>query len=136
MKQIFLIGVGGSALLATLGYFLWCVLRSFHDMYEDYQLGKELAVLRKEASARQQERRAREQARLANGCQHHFDNCFGALPDEVCCRCGIARTKPSGSCDHQWKIVPGPVPGSQCTLCGRVHSSTGALRPDYPVSKI
>ena len=107
----------GLIALAIL-YFVWMVLRALYLTFEDMWTNRELTRLADEYTEKR--RRSSEEARqrLANGCEHDFDDQGGALPPDVCCRCGLAREKPSGDCDHQWQVQPGIVPRSQCTRCG------------------
>ena len=119
-KFFFYLALGLLGLLAL--YFLWLVLKAFYSIIVDFQVNRDLDQLADELAAKRRERRERERQRLNNGCDHQFDDALGALPPNVCRKCGIERDPPSGDCDHRWKVQPGIVPESVCAKCGKVYS--------------
>jgi hypothetical protein len=56
---------------------------------------------------RREKKRLERQKRLDNGCEHSFDSGLGGFPPGVCPKCGIAREKPVGRCDHVWRRKEG-----------------------------
>lgn len=60
MKKLFLMGIGGMVLVASVGYFLWRVLLACYDVYDDWRFGKELKELERDVAQRRRgERSAR-----------------------------------------------------------------------------
>ena len=114
--QFFLWLFIGLIALAIL-YFLFLVLKAFYVTLEEMWTNRELTKLADEYSERRRNREEEARQRLNNGCQHLFDDQAGALPPDVCCHCGLAKTKPDGDCDHVWRIVPGIIPRSKCEIC-------------------
>jgi hypothetical protein len=120
--QFFLyLGLGLSAIL--LGWFVWLVLKAFYSIFADLRTDRELSQLAMELAEKRRQGRLAAQARLNNGCQHEFDDALGALPPDVCRKCGIGRDPPEGDCDHSWQLLPGIIPESRCTKCGARFSS-------------
>jgi hypothetical protein len=116
MKQYLLIGIGLLGIVGGVLYVLWLTVS---QLYRDWRLGREVEEIR--AASAEMRRKRREQAakRLDNGCDHVFDQGYGEFPPNVCARCGLEKTKPSGPCDHQWQRQDGNTPGSYCTKCGK-----------------
>jgi hypothetical protein len=121
MKESFLIGMVALVVIAGGGYFIWLAARSFHSMYSDWNLGKELDVIRTESDARRKQKGEENQRRLDNGCEHVFDQGFGEFPPGVCRKCGLERERPKGTCDHVWRRAVGAVPGSYCEKCEKKY---------------
>lgn len=103
-------------------WFVWLLGKSLLQMYDDWQLEKELVQLAAESEAHREQRRKQNAQRLDNGCEHEFDTVGYGLPAEACCKCGLEREKPQGPCDHIWRTVPGGAPSSRCERCGKRHS--------------
>ena len=89
MKQLFFWGVGLAGVGAILGYLGWRVALAFYDVYDDYRAGRETDQLRAEKAAMDEKKRQQNEARLDNGCEHQFDDVYGAFPPNVCCKCGM-----------------------------------------------
>lgn len=124
MKQYFLFIVCGMLIGALVLYFLWSLLRACWSLYEDWRLGQDLDELERESEQRRLDREQAAAKRLDNGCDHDFDNsAFGAFPEGVCRKCGLANVRPPGFCDHVWRRKAGSEVGSICEKCGREHSS-------------
>lgn len=115
----------GLVALALL-YFVWLVLHAIYLTIEDLWRNRELGKLAVEYKERRQRNVLEAERRLDNGCEHDFDDQAGALPPDVCCRCGLARQKPPGACDHAWRVMPGIVPRSQCEKCHEEFTSVPA----------
>ena len=117
----------GLLLLGLLGlvvaYFIFMVIRSFVTIFSDMMTNRDLDRLAQEFSQKRKESAAAAERRLNNGCEHSFDDQGGALPPDVCSKCGIARTKPADECDHVWRVMPGVIPQSQCEQCGTKFNS-------------
>lgn len=67
MKKLFFLGILGFGILWLLGFFLYRVGLALVDMYEDYQLSKELKEIEAAAAAKRRQRideKAAEQERL------------------------------------------------------------------------
>ena len=102
-------------------YFLVMVVRAFVIVIMDIRTGRELDRLAAEFAEKRRQTAAEAEERLNNGCAHTFDDRGGALPPDVCCKCGLSRQLPSGNCDHVWRVLPGIVPQSQCEKCGATY---------------
>jgi hypothetical protein len=100
------------ALLYSLGRFVWSV-------YCDMRLYRELDQIQAQSGARRQQKLLDEAKRLDNGCDHSFDSALGGFPPDVCPKCGLARHKPPGRCDHVWRRKEGAALGSYCEKCGK-----------------
>jgi hypothetical protein len=112
----------GLIALAVL-YFLFLVAKSFVVIAQDIWTNRELTKLADEYSDRRKRLKTEAVARLQNGCEHQYDDQAGALPGNVCCRCGLSKEKPPGDCDHVWRVLPGIIPRSQCEKCNQEFSS-------------
>ncbi|HEY6564874.1 MAG TPA: hypothetical protein VIY86_10290 [Pirellulaceae bacterium] len=110
--------------LIALGalYFLWLVLRALYTIFADVRQSRELDELAEALARKRADFRHQAEVRLKNGCEHDFDDACGALPHDVCGKCGIARERPEGPCDHHWQVEPGIIPRSTCKLCGEHFS--------------
>ena len=119
MKQAFLWVISISAVLAVAGFLLWRVVQALASVGEDWKAGREEEEMRQARKEQADKLAARNAERLDNGCEHHFDDTFGMFPPGVCSRCGLAEKPPQGMCDHVWKRIDGPIPGSRCEKCGK-----------------
>ncbi|MCA9165847.1 MAG: hypothetical protein R3C99_03195 [Pirellulaceae bacterium] len=129
MKEYFLFIVGGMLIGALVLYFVWSVLRAFWSLFEDWRLYQELDELERDADQRKAALERNAAARLDNGCEHDFDDsAFGAFPDGVCRKCGLAKKRPPGFCDHVWRRKAGTEVGSICEKCGKEHSSISGVQ--------
>jgi hypothetical protein len=118
---LFLVGL-------VVAYFLFMVLRAVYVTIMEVKTGRELDRLADEFSERREEQLRESQQRLDNGCDHDFGDDGGALPPNVCRKCGLARQRPPGDCDHHWNRVAGIIPQSACSKCGERFSGVpGAL---------
>jgi hypothetical protein len=102
------------ALLYSLARFLW-------SLYQDVKLYRELNTIQAQSEQRREKKRLEQQKRLDNGCEHSFDSGLGGFPPGVCPKCGIAREKPVGRCDHVWRRKEGTAMGSYCEKCGKQY---------------
>jgi hypothetical protein len=120
MKQVFfflvLIALPGAILCALL----YSAGRYLYSLYEDRRELKQLDAIAAESAARRQQRRQEDVKRLENGCQHTFDTGLG-FPPGVCPKCGLAKEKPAGDCDHVWRRVEASTPACSCALCGKTY---------------
>lgn len=107
----------GLVLLFSI-YLVWLVLAAFWSVFSDMLNNRELDQLADEYAGRRKERMAENSVRLENGCSHVFNDPLGALPNDVCMRCGLAKERPLTKCDHVWRILPDPIPSSECEKCG------------------
>ena len=121
MKQFFFFAISIFAAVVAGGYLLWLVMRAFGSVIDDWREGRESKQVRAEKQAMLEKKRLENQQRLDNGCEHNFDESYGAFPPGVCCKCGNEQKKPTGHCDHLWKKIVGPVPSSTCEKCGKKH---------------
>lgn len=124
MKETFYWVMGICGVVAVVGYLGYRVYLAFGDMFQDWQAGREAAQLKQERARLAEQRQEENAKRLDNDCEHVFDDRYGALPPDVCSKCGLARDKPAGACDHIWRVIDGPTPSSQCEKCGRKHGGT------------
>ena len=104
-------------------YCVFAVLKAVYSVIADMMQNRELDKLAAEYSRKRDERKAYESTRLENGCDHKYGDPLGALPAGVCNQCGLAKDRPTGACDHVWRILPGPVPESQCEKCQKKYST-------------
>lgn len=132
MRSKFFLYLGLTLIALIVGYFVWMVVKAFYTIFSDYRSGVELDRLGQQLADKRQERRRMEERRLANGCDHEFDDLGGALPPDVCCKCGIAKVAPEGNCDHVWRFVKGIIPESTCEKCGKRYSGVTAVHVDFP----
>jgi hypothetical protein len=102
------------ALLYSLARFLW-------SLFQDVRLYRELNEIQAQSEQRREKKRLEHQKRLDNGCEHSFDSGLGGFPPGVCPKCGIAREKPGGRCDHVWRRKEGTAMGSYCEKCGKQY---------------
>jgi hypothetical protein len=120
MKQMFFFLVLLVLPAAVLAAMLYSAGRYLYSLYEDRRELKQLDTIAAESGARREQRRQENAKRLENGCQHAFDAGIG-FPPGVCPKCGLAKERPAGDCDHVWRRVEGATPASACALCGRTH---------------
>ena len=116
MKQLFfflvLLVLPASILVAML----YSAGRYLYSLYEDKRELKQLDAIAAESTARREQRRQENDKRLENGCQHTFDAGMG-FPPGVCPKCGLAKERPAGECDHIWRRVEAPMPAQlMCSL--------------------
>jgi hypothetical protein len=102
-----------SALLYSCGRFLVTAFGNWREL-------RQLDAIKAESEAIRERRRLENEKRLDNGCDHAFDTGIGFPPD-VCPKCGLAREKPSGPCDHVWRRTDSPAPASRCEKCGKEY---------------
>lgn len=126
MRGTFFLYLAVMLLALLLLYGIWVVLAAFWTMWREARSNRELDQLAVAYAERRARRREEDASRLNNGCQHEYGHVLGALPEDVCCKCGLARQRPEGGCDHVWRICPGAVPESQCELCGKRYSTAAA----------
>lgn len=126
MKQLFFYVCGGVVALGVVVWALYMIGEALAHVYRDWRLGKELDELQSAGAARREQRRLANEQRLANGCQHDFQSAaVVGLPPGVCLKCGLEKEKPTGGCDHAWRVKPGAVPSSACEKCGKQHRPLG-----------
>lgn len=122
MKHIFFY-VGGGLLAAGLaGWALYMIGEALAQVFRDWRLGRELDQLQAESASRREQRRLANEKRLANGCAHDFSGTAPGLPMGTCPKCGLEREKPTGGCDHVWRVKPGPAPSSVCVKCDKIYN--------------
>jgi hypothetical protein len=120
VRQFFLLSVLILGALAGIIYFVWIVVTA---LYRDWDMGRDVPQIQAESQARREQRIAAAARRLANGCDHSFGEAFAGFPPEACYKCGLERERPSGPCDHVWKLVPDATPYSCCEKCGKRYVS-------------
>ncbi|HHM12076.1 MAG TPA: hypothetical protein ENJ16_00875 [Planctomycetaceae bacterium] len=116
MKQFFFQAVLLAGSAAIVGYFLWKAGKALAIYFRDRRDARRAAA---EAEVLRREREARNQARLDNGCDHRFGETLGGFPPFACRRCGLEQTKPTGPCDHVWRLDTESAPGAVCEKCGK-----------------
>ncbi len=104
-----------ATILAALVYSFFKYL---YTLYDERRELKELDAIQAESAARRERNRERNAQRLSNGCQHAFDEGIG-FPPGVCPKCGLAKEKPQGECDHVWQRVDAAA--SACARCGKQY---------------
>lgn len=97
---------------------LYSFFKYLYTLYEERRELKELDAIQAESAARRERNLERNVQRLNNGCQHAFDAGIG-FPPGVCPKCGLAKEKPTGECDHVWQRVEAAA--SACARCGKQH---------------
>ncbi len=123
MRGQFFAYLGMGLLCLIFFYCVWLVLRALWSVIADTLENREMDQLANEYIERRESRRIEEADRLDNGCEHEYGHILHALPDEVCNRCGLARERPLGACDHVWRVLPGVIPESECELCGKKYGT-------------
>lgn len=126
MRKVFFLSILIGGALAAVVYYLWLVVST---LYRDWAMGRGVDQLRAESEARREQRRVEAARRLDTGCDHDFDETFAGLPPNVCYKCGLERVRPSGPCDHVWKLVPDATPYSYCEKCGKRYVSANLGDP-------
>jgi hypothetical protein len=121
MRELFFYVLGGVLVIAAAGWGLYMIGRAVMQVIGDWKLGRELDELESEGESRREKRKLAQIERLANGCDHDFSSGAIGLPPNVCHKCGVEKEKPSGLCDHVWRVVPGAVPYSQCERCDKIY---------------
>ncbi|MDP6448210.1 MAG: hypothetical protein QGG36_08750 [Pirellulaceae bacterium] len=129
IKSYFLWGVGIFVILSVGGYIATRFMVALYSVFEDWQSRRDDEQLRAESESRREMLRKQNEERLDTGCDHFFDDAYGAFPPDVCCRCGLEQQKPLGGCDHQWQKIDGPLPGSHCVKCGKLHGGAKSSGP-------
>jgi hypothetical protein len=121
MRNAFFLGVILVIPAALVVALLYSLVRFLWSLYQDVKLYRELNDIQSQSEARREKKRVEQQKRLDNGCEHTFDSALGGFPPGVCPKCGIAREKPVGRCDHLWRRKEGTVMGSYCEKCGKEY---------------
>ncbi len=121
MKSVFLYGVIFLIPVALVGWVLYKFGQSLLSMYEDWRISRGLGTVREDREILREQLRVDNDKRLATGCGHDFEDHGLGLPPGTCSKCGMESQKPSGMCDHVWKLCGGAVPGSKCEKCGEEH---------------
>ncbi len=116
MKQFFFQGVLLAGAAAIIGYVLWKAATALFGYLSDRRDSRLVAA---EAERLRAEKEAENRQRLENGCEHRFGETLGGFPPFACRRCGLEQNKPTGPCDHVWRIDTETAPGAVCEKCGR-----------------
>ncbi len=122
MKQIFFYTAGGLLAVGIAVWAMYMIWEAFIQVFNDWRLGRELNELESQSAARREQRRLANEQRLATDCIHDFGGGAVGLPPGVCTKCGLEKEKPTGGCDHVWRVKPGPVPSSVCEKCGKLYN--------------
>ena len=125
-KQNLLVVLAVMAVVGMIIWFIWACLRDSFHFFADWRQSKQIGDLRAERETRQQASLEANVRRLDNGCEHEYDTVFGALPPNVCSKCGLSKDKPTGDCDHVWKRQQGLIPASRCEKCGKQFGGVAA----------
>lgn len=120
MKQWFLLLLIALVPVVVLAALFYSFGKYLFSAFDDWRELRQLDGIKEEQDAIRARKREENKARLDNGCTHAFDSGSG-FPAGVCSKCGLAREKPSGECDHVWRRVDGPIPASSCENCGRQY---------------
>ncbi len=128
MRAKFFLYLLVTLILLVVAYFVFMVVRAFHIVIVDFFKARELDRLSTELAEARARKHEEAEMRLKGPCQHLFDDDGGALPPDVCCKCGMAKVQPEGDCDHRWQRLPGIIPKSACTKCGQDYSSVTSVR--------
>jgi hypothetical protein len=120
MRKFFFLSVVIVGGLSAVAYLAWSVIAT---LYRDWQMGKDVDKIKAESEARRKERKEEAVRRLDNGCDHSFGEAFAGFPADACYKCGLERERPTGSCDHVWRLANEPVPCSYCDKCRRKYVS-------------
>ena len=121
MRELFFYILGGCLVIAAAGWGLYMIGQALMQVLNDWKLSRELDQLEAEGVSRREKRKQSQIERLANGCEHDFTEGAIGLPPNVCRKCGLEREKPSGLCDHVWRVVPGAAPYSKCERCDKIY---------------
>lgn len=132
MRELFFLSIIVGSVLAACLYGGWLLLRALHEVYRNWQLGKELDELEAHTEQRGQQQKADNSVRLNNGCEHDFEIGPGALPRRICRKCGIEAVQSVDLCDHIWHRASDNDIVSYCDKCGKeVTGSIGIPQPQH-----
>ena len=120
MKQWFLLLLIAMVPVVVLAALFYSFGKYLYSAFDDWRELRQLDEIAADQKAIREQRSKDNQIRLDNGCNHVFDEGAG-FPPGVCPKCGLAKEKPPGECDHLWRRVDGPVPASRCEKCGKQH---------------
>jgi len=121
MRQTFLLLIVAIVVVSLAVGAIYLVLRSLLDVYDDWQIGKEMKELEGESSDRREQRQHEHEERLQNGCDHQWEGSLVDFPPGACNRCGLEKELPNGSCDHVWKVDMQEQPIAVCEGCGKKY---------------
>ena len=108
--------------MIIVGALLFSVLRYLWSMIQDRQLYRELDEIQAQSQSRREQYEQANRQRLDNGCQHLFDSGLGGgFPPGVCPKCGLAKDRPRGDCDHVWKRADEATSASYCVNCNKQY---------------
>ena len=117
------------AIVVVIGAVLYALFVFIKSMYHWWQDARTTRSLNEMATSFDDKRRADRKAaadRLNNGCEHDYEDLLNAFLPDVCVKCGIAKKRPTGDCDHVWRRISGPIPGSQCEACGEKYGAAAS----------
>ena len=121
MRQFFFLGILIVGVLAFIIYFCWSVITA---IYYDWMLGRHVGAIKAASNDHRAQRAEEAKKRLDNGCDHAFGESLGGFPPNACHKCGIESERPSGNCDHVWRMTQQEaVPSSYCEKCGKRYVS-------------
>lgn len=120
MKQWFLLLLIALVPVVILAALFYSFGKFLYAAFDDWRELRQLDAIKVEQLAIRERRGQESLARLDNGCDHVFGEGLGFPPD-VCPKCGLAKDKPPGGCDHLWRRVEGPIPTSSCEKCGKQY---------------
>ena len=121
MRNAFFLGVILVIPVGLVVILLYSMARFLWSLFQDAKLYRELNQIQAQSEDRREKKRQERQKRLDNGCEHSFDSGLGGFAPGVCPKCGIAREKPGGRCDHVWRRKEGTAMGSYCQKCGKEY---------------
>ena len=121
MREKFMMLIGGIVLVSLLVGAIYLVLRSFFDLFVNWQTGREMKELSEETSQRRAERKREHEERLQNDCDHQWGGFLVGFPAEACRRCGLGKERPAGPCDHVWRSNLEEIPTAVCEVCGKQY---------------
>jgi len=119
MKAIFFFAILLVLPATILTVLLYSFFKYLYTLYQERRELNQLDIIQAESAARRERNRERNEVRLNNGCQHAFDSGIG-FPPGVCPKCGIAKDKPPGECDHVWRRAEATA-ASNCVKCGKTY---------------
>jgi len=118
MRQLFFLGVLVFGTLAIIGYFGWKVCVSLFIYFRDGSDSRATAKINQVILAKKE---VEDRERLSNDCNHRFGEKLGGFPPFACRSCGLEKSKPSGGCDHVWRLDMENAPGAVCELCKKTY---------------